>query len=404
MSTLCDRTMIALEQVERQIGFNEQAGLPITAALRARESRLEHQLAHCGDSFDIYKLTDLGTLPGFSNSVAYGLNDRGQVVGETYNGAVDPSAGPSAGPTHAFLYSHGTMLDLGAGVTGNTVAFDLDNAGHVIGDVILPGGLRFAYRTQPGLPINPPVDRVGILGVIGSSAIRTNERGQMVGQARDEKTPNNPDGGFHAFRSPLGTHSLFSPTNELGTLGGQQSHGYGINASGEVVGDSEIAPGSSVVHAFRLGNGNTLSSANDLGTLGGSSSTAFAINDFGTAVGYSQTQGNAAVHGFRTPDRRPIAPGDDLGTLPGYPNLAAYDINNSGQIIGTMKSASSGQYHAFVDDGRAVLDLNNLIGQGSGWVLNTAWKINQAGQIVGGGTIGGVQHAFLLTPIGSHHH
>ena len=45
------------------------------------------------------------------------------------------------------------------------------------------------------------------------------------------------------------------------------------------------------------------------------------------------------------------------------------------------------------------LDLNELIPPNSGWELRVAAEINGAGQIAGFGTIGGRQHAYLLTPL-----
>ena len=57
-------------------------------------------------------MIDLGTLFGTAEpppsgtglfSFATAINDRGQVVGWSRT---------AAGPTHAFLYSHGTMTDL----------------------------------------------------------------------------------------------------------------------------------------------------------------------------------------------------------------------------------------------------------------------------------------------------
>ncbi len=48
-------------------------------------------------------ITDLGTLGG-SYSYAYGINDSGQVVG---------GAATASGAQHAFLYSGGSMTDLG---------------------------------------------------------------------------------------------------------------------------------------------------------------------------------------------------------------------------------------------------------------------------------------------------
>ncbi|HMC47152.1 MAG TPA: HAF repeat-containing protein, partial [Caballeronia sp.] len=51
-------------------------------------------------------MTDLGTLPGRSNSSAFGINNRGQIVGES-------DIGNNSYSPHAFLFEHGMMTDLG---------------------------------------------------------------------------------------------------------------------------------------------------------------------------------------------------------------------------------------------------------------------------------------------------
>ena len=48
-------------------------------------------------------MTDLGTLPGGSHSVGFGINDSGQVTGYALT---------AGGALHGFLYSGGTMQDL----------------------------------------------------------------------------------------------------------------------------------------------------------------------------------------------------------------------------------------------------------------------------------------------------
>ena len=49
-------------------------------------------------------LADLGVLPGDVYSVAFGLNDRGQVVGQSF--------GPNFSAIRAFLWQNGVMVDL----------------------------------------------------------------------------------------------------------------------------------------------------------------------------------------------------------------------------------------------------------------------------------------------------
>ncbi len=132
---------------------------------------------------------------------------------------------------------------------------------------------------------------------------------------------------------------------DLGTLpGGSSSFAYGINNSGQIVGDA-YANGTALQHAFLYSGG----SMQDLGTLGGQESYAYGINDSGLIVGYSDISDG----------------GDD-----------AFLYNH-----GTME------------------DLNNLIASDSGWTLEEATGINVSGQICGYGmNPSGQTDAFLLTP------
>src|ERR1700728_4526154 len=74
---------------------------------------------------------------------------------------------------------------------------------------------------------------------------------------------------------------------DLGTLGGGESKGYGINASGQVTG--EVPSGGFL---YTPGSGMA-----DLMTLGGVSSTGYAINASGQVTGAAVTA-NGALHAF----------------------------------------------------------------------------------------------------------
>jgi probable HAF family extracellular repeat protein len=70
---------------------------------------------------------------------------------------------------------------------------------------------------------------------------------------------------------------------DLGTLGGSESQGVALNASGQATGFSTTAGGET--HAF-LWDGTTML---DLGTLGGTDSRGVNINDSGQVTGSSDT-------------------------------------------------------------------------------------------------------------------
>ncbi len=178
---------------------------------------------------------------------------------------------------------------------------------------------------------------------------------------------------------------------DLGTLGGTNSSGNGINSAGQVVGYSATTD-DAAVHAF-LYDGTTMQ---DLGTLGGTISGANGINDSSQAVGYSGTTGNAKYHAFLYNGTAM----QDLGTLGGT-DSEADGINAGGRVVGWAYTPLDAARHAFLYNGVVMLDLNFMIPPGTGWVLSRATAISDKGQIVGFGIFNGQSHAFLLTPLDS---
>src|SRR5262245_59554934 len=87
-----------------------------------------------------YAVTDLGTLGG-SSSLAYGINDAGQVVGE---------ATTSGGYGHAFLYQNGGMADLGTLGGTYSVANGINDVGQVVGDTYMSDGSTHVFLYQNG--------------------------------------------------------------------------------------------------------------------------------------------------------------------------------------------------------------------------------------------------------------
>lgn len=109
-------------------------------------------------------MTNLVTLPGCTLSVAYDVNDAGDIVGASYT---------SAGHWDAWLWQKGNVTDLGKLVTHTTsLAYGIDEQGRVACD----GGNRSAFLYQDGI-----VTDLGTLGGPTSGATRTNTSGQIVG-------------------------------------------------------------------------------------------------------------------------------------------------------------------------------------------------------------------------------
>lgn len=170
------------------------------------------------------EVTDIGTLGG-SVSLAFGINDRSQIVGR------------ATGEDHAFVYCKGKMRDLATLGGKFSTARDINNAGTIVGGSHLATpGQRHAFAYSKGVMTD-----LGTLGGDFSEAFSVNENGTIVGAA------DNSMGERHAFRYQNGS------MKDLGTLGGSYSAAFCINNRGDIVGESETEDG--WVHAFLYRNG-----------------------------------------------------------------------------------------------------------------------------------------------------
>jgi probable HAF family extracellular repeat protein len=86
----------------------------------------------------------------------------------------------------------------------------------------------------------------------------------------------------------------------------------------------------------------------------------------------------------------------DLGTLGGTTSVATA-VNALGQVVGNSTIAS-GAKQPFFYAGGVMVNLNSVV-PGLSNINADKLYLNDAGQIAGTGTIGGQQHAFVLTPI-----
>ncbi|HEX8146655.1 MAG TPA: hypothetical protein VF591_05715 [Pyrinomonadaceae bacterium] len=272
--------------------------------------------------------------PGSYAAAAWGVNNRGQVVGwASFCDVVDGNCVNSW--TRAFLYDAGKFTVLGTLGGRDSFGGDINDAGLAVGYSATAGPApNISGETQAFASGGGALENIGAkLGVGGSLAFGVNSVGQVAGHFGDR----NGSGGF-LYDSRDGTFSLFKlngfpdDVNDLGQIVG------GLSGNDDGSGRAFLYEGGAV---------------KDLGTLRASHtfSRAWAVNNSGQIVGLSS-------HSFFTrQDER-----------------------------------------AFLYEGGAMLDLNALIPAGSGWVLSEAADINGRGQVVGSGRLGGQPRAFLLTP------
>ncbi len=220
------------------------------------------------------KMTDLGTLPGYTDSVATGINASGQIVGSCSSYTL-----PAGSACHAFLYSDGTMIDLGP-LPGGTLSWanGINDSGQVVGDsAYFPSGNYHAFLYNNGTMTDmgsPPIY------FDSSYAYGINDSGEVAGYTDDAD-----EGGEGFYFSSAFLYNKGKAT-ELGSLGGDVTFAYGINDSGQVVGSSTTGYNNYRTDAFLYTDGAMF----DLGALpGGSGSCANGINDSAQVVGYAYT-------------------------------------------------------------------------------------------------------------------
>jgi probable HAF family extracellular repeat protein len=200
-------------------------------------------------------VTELGSLGGSGWGGAFGINDRGQIVGVSV---------PANGGQHAFLWQDGVMTDLGTLGGSITVAYDVNNRGQVVGYSTTASGGPHPFLWQDGIMID-----LGTLGGDYNRASAINDHGQVAGESVISGVP----------------HPVIWKAGGISDLIGQSLGGsaYAVNKRGQVAGQIVMTAYSQHATVWQDGV------MTDLGTLGGISSSATDINDRGQAVGYSTT-------------------------------------------------------------------------------------------------------------------
>ncbi len=245
------------------LGFGASA-----AGINAAGEVVGYSMTPTGDRAFLYSNGTMKDISGHMNGLAYAGPFMSTAAGINASGQVAGSGTMSDLSTHALLYSNGKFTDLGVlgapkggfAFMSNSTSSGINNAGVVVGSSSTSDGAMHAFLWSNGT-----MKDLGGLGgtqmnghisiVSGANAI--NNLGQVVGQS---SISTGMFGQMHAFlyssgkMIDLGTLAPHDPT------GGYSAAGA-INDHGQVVGASTT--GSHALHAFIFSNG-TMTDLNSL--------------------------------------------------------------------------------------------------------------------------------------------
>jgi RHS repeat-associated protein len=334
-------------------------------------------------------VADLGNLGGGYSS-AQDVNSAGVVVG---------SSTLASGESHAFRWPvEGAIGDLGLPYPGG--ASGVNDTGVIAGSMQAPDGWH-AFRYLPGFGELQDLGRVGDgsvstwdLGfpIQGAFGRELNNVGQVVGNYTNQ-------GGIYGFRySDAFGGGVFE---DIGTLEGGLTYGWGIDDNGTVVGSSWVSGTPQTTDIRRLGHAvmfeNPIAGLVDMNDLidpllGWTLIQAIDIaGDY--IVGTGELNGKLLPFRYRISSHfiEPIS-----GGWAGF--LYGNGVNRSGDVVGWgALDAAGSQFAAYVyTDQLGFKRLNEIADPSLGWDLRIATSINDAGMIVGPGTHAGVTAPYRM--------
>jgi probable HAF family extracellular repeat protein len=119
-------------------------------------------------------MTDIGDLGG-TNSNCNAINEAGVIVGRAYD---------ASGKTYAFVKSGGVMTNLGALGGTNSEAWDINESGLIVG-----AAANASNWGRPFVYANNTMTDLGTLGGAWGAALGVNDAGWAVGWSDSDPTP-----------------------------------------------------------------------------------------------------------------------------------------------------------------------------------------------------------------------
>lgn len=348
-----------------------------------------------------YSITPLGTLGG-NQSVATDINDKGEIVGESFT---------NQNINHAFYSSivngKRVMTDLSPSQNSDiSIAKAINNNGQIVGSFKVPGDVipigAGSYLTHAFIAEkngnNWVVTDLNREEYVSSSAEDINDSAQIVGYlyaTRDGETRPVQAKAGPFFTTKIGNN--WSTTDLYPEVLGRESKGSSINNSGRMTVNKVLLRPTRTL-GLSVVNNNGSWEVSNIGTLGGNHINIEGINNSNQITGFGQIAGTGKTHAFIASETGNEWTLTDLGQHNGLATISQ-DINDSGVVIGFTRDNSN--LSAFINIDNQMHTLFDLVSSGKeGWSsLQKAKSINNLNQIVGVGKYNGKTMAFLLTPI-----
>ncbi len=290
-------------------------------------------------------------------------------------------------PRSAAQLPHYTVTDLGTLGGPFSIAYDLTNAGRVVGTAAVQEGHHHPVYWENGV-----IHDVGTLGGLDAEAGGRSAGGQLA--ILSETASRDPLGeNFCGFGTGLVCAAAVwshGALTQLPTLGGTNAAAFQNNSAGAIVGVAEdgvmdascIPPQKSHFQAVIWERGKI----HELPPLPGDEvGAALRINDRGQAAGTSGPCSATSYGGFVLGPHavlwdhgKPI----DLGSVGDGNVTVAADVNDRGAVIGSASFADGSQHPFLWTRSGGMRDLG-LMSTDPTDVSNTAFEINERGQIVG---------------------
>ncbi len=169
--------VVACSRIIGQLGFSHAYGINNRGQIVGVSTTLTGVHAVLWENGTI---TDLGTLPDDDYSEAFGINERGQIMGLSGMWADDCNAGEC----NAVLWENGTIMELGIPMTYYASSSGINNRGQIVFTSFQSYVVGLEDFNRAVLWDNGTITDLGALAAPGSGlggAFGNNDRGQIVG-------------------------------------------------------------------------------------------------------------------------------------------------------------------------------------------------------------------------------